>query len=170
MEVDDAIREALDAVASRFEGKVERVEDLRGEPLYVADRSVARAFLEGLKNDENTGCDYLVFITGQDNYLDEPRFEVVYCVRSLERNFDVRVKVPVPGEEPGVDSLCDLYPAANWHEREVWDMFGVRFQGHPNLERILMWEGFEGHPLRKDYPLLGNTPGTPGYIGKGGKL
>jgi NADH-quinone oxidoreductase subunit C len=170
MEVDATIREALDAIASGFEGQVEAVEDLRGEPLYVADRGVAHDFIERLKTDEKTGCDSLVFITGQDNYLDEPRFEVVYCVRSLERNFDVRVKVPVPGEEPEVASLCDLFPGANWLEREVWDMFGIRFKGHPNLERILMWEGFEGHPLRKDYPLLGNTPGTPGYIGKGGKL
>jgi NADH-quinone oxidoreductase subunit C len=170
MEVDHDIREALDAIASEFEGKVEAAGDLRGEPLYLADRSVAHDLIERFKSDERTGCNCLVFITGQDNYLDEPRFEVVYCVRSLERNFDVRIKVPVPGEEPEVASLCDLFPSANWLEREVWDMFGVRFAGHPNLERILMWEGFEGHPLRKDYPLLGNTPGTPGYIGKGGKL
>jgi NADH:ubiquinone oxidoreductase subunit C len=93
---------------------------------------------------------------------------VVYNLRSLESNVDLRINVPVPGEDPEVDSIADLYPAANWMEREVWDMFGVRFRNHPNLERILMWEGFEGHPLRKDYPLLGNTPGTPGYLGKGG--
>ena len=70
----------------------------------------------------------------------------------MERNVDLRINVPVPGEKPELDTITDLYPAANWLEREVWDMFGVRFSGHPNLERILMWEGFEGHPLRKDYP------------------
>ena len=170
MELDATIREALDAMAAGFQGQVTPVEDLRGEPLLVADRAVAHDLIQRLKEDPGVRCDSLLFITAQDNYLDEPRFEVVYCVRSLERNFDVRIKVPVGGEEPEIDTITDLFLAANWLEREVWDMFGIRFKGHPNLERILMWDGFEGHPLRKDYPLLGNTPGTPGHIGKGDKL
>jgi len=169
MQVDDEVRAALQAVDAAFDGKVRAVEDLRGEPLYVAERGSVHEFLRSLRDDARLRCDYLTFLTAQDNYLEEPRFEVVYGVRSMRNNFDVRVKVPVPGENPEVDTVTDLWPAADWMEREVWDMFGVRFAGHPNLERILMWEGFEGFPLRKDYPLLGNTPGTPGYLGKGGK-
>jgi len=91
-------------------------------------------------------------------------------VRSLADNVDLRINVPIPGEAPSIPTISDLYPAANWLEREVYDMFGVTFPGHPRMERILMWEGFSGHALRKDYPLLGNTPKTPGYVGKGGKL
>jgi len=169
MPVNEETRAALQAVQDAFDGKVRAVEDLRGEALYVAEREVAHEFLRSLRDDARLRCEFLVYVTAQDNYLEEPRFDVVYGVRSMRNNFDVRVKVGVPGDAPEIDTATDLWPAADWMEREVWDMFGVRFRGHPNLERILMWEGFEGHPLRKDYPLLGNTPGTPGYIGKGGK-
>ncbi len=140
--------------------------DLRNELRFTAAASALHGFVAALRDKS---FEMLVYVTAVDNYLDEPRFEVVYGLRSLARNVDARIHVPVPGEEPSVPTVTDLYPAANWMEREVWDMFGVRFEGHPNLERILMWEGFQGHPLRKDYPLLGNTPGTPGHLGKGGK-
>jgi NADH-quinone oxidoreductase subunit C len=156
----------LEAAAAEFPG-VRRLDDLRGDDAFLVPPEALRGFVQRLK--EGLDFDFLVFVTAVDNYLDEPRFEVTWRLRSIARNADVRINVPVGGEAPEVDSLCDLYPAANWMERETWDMFGVRFRGHPNLGRILMWEGFEGHPLRKDYPLLGNTPGTPGYVGKGGK-
>jgi NADH-quinone oxidoreductase subunit C len=159
------LKALLDAAAAEVPG-VRRIEDLRGEDAFLAEPTALHPFVAKLKE---AGFDCLVLVTAMDNYLDEPRFEVTWRLRSLGRNADVRINVQVGGEDPEVQSLCDLYPAANWMEREAWDMFGVRFRGHPNLERILMWEGFEGHPLRKDYPLLGNTPGTPGYSGKGGK-
>jgi NADH-quinone oxidoreductase subunit C len=163
------VRELLERVAGEFGERVRAVPDLRGEPAFRAERDAARAFLRRLRDDEVLRFDFLPVVTAVDNYPGEPRFEVVYVVRSLAHNVDARVNVPVPSEDPEVDTVADLWPAANWMEREVWDMFGVRFRGHPDLTRILMWEGFEGHPLRKDYPLLGNSPGTPGYVGKGAK-
>jgi NADH-quinone oxidoreductase subunit C len=164
----DQIRTELERVVAEFQDSVTVVEDLRGDLALRAEREVIHGLVKALRDHPELKFDMLYFITGLDNYLDEPRFEVVYNLRSMERNVDVRINVPVPGTEPELDSITDLYPSADWLEREVWDMFGVRFTNHPNLERILMWEGFEGHPLRKDYPLLGNTPGTPGYLGKGG--
>jgi NADH-quinone oxidoreductase subunit C len=161
-------RAGLESVAGEFEGKVALVEDLRGDLALRAEREVIHDLVKALRDRPELKFDLLHFITGLDNYLDEPRFEVVYNLRSMANNVDVRINVPVPGREPELDSITDLFPSADWLEREVWDMFGVRFRNHPNLERILMWEGFEGHPLRKDYPLLGNSPGTPGYLGKGG--
>ena len=86
------------------------------------------------------------------------RFEVVYHFYSLTHNHRLRLKVPVPEADPVVASLTTLWPVANWFEREVWDMFGVRFTGHPNLTRILMYEPFEGYPLRKDYPVDKRQP------------
>ncbi|NDY41475.1 NADH-quinone oxidoreductase subunit C [Dissulfurirhabdus thermomarina] len=84
-----------------------------------------------------------------------PRFEVIYLLLSLKSNRRVRVKVRVPEDDPVVDSVTGLWKAADWPEREIFDMFGVRFAGHPNLKRLLMWEEFPAHPLRKDYPLEG---------------
>jgi len=159
----------LDGVVAEFPGRVTRLEDLRGDDAFSVERDALKEFVRRLKEDPDLRFDFLVVVTAVDNYLAEPRFEVTYRLRSLEKNVDLRINAPVPGEEPEIDTISDLYPAADWMEREVWDMFGIRFRGHPNLERILMWEGFEGHPLRKDYPLLGNTPGTPGHLGKGGK-
>ena len=87
-----------------------------------------------------------------------PRFEVVYHLYSTAKNHRLRIKAPVEYKEPAVPSAAGLWPAANWYEREVWDMFGIRFEGHPNLKRILMYEQFLGHPLRKDYPVNQRQP------------
>ncbi|MCM8811590.1 MAG: NADH-quinone oxidoreductase subunit C [Candidatus Omnitrophica bacterium] len=86
------------------------------------------------------------------------RFEVVYHFYSLETGHRLRLKVPVEEDSPQVDSLTPVWASADWFEREVWDMFGIRFKGHPNLKRILMYEEFQGHPLRKDYPVNRRQP------------
>jgi NADH-quinone oxidoreductase subunit C len=83
----------------------------------------------------------------------QPRFNVVYGLRALERNLILFLRVPLDGNFPLLDTLTPVYCNANWFERELWDMFGIRFEGHPDLRRILMPEDWEGHPLRKDYPL-----------------
>lgn len=82
-----------------------------------------------------------------------PRFHVIYQLYSLTRNLRLGLRVPVNGDQPSLPSITSVYPNANWHEREIWDMFGIRFEGHPDLRRILMPYDWEGHPLRKDYPL-----------------
>jgi NADH-quinone oxidoreductase subunit C len=83
----------------------------------------------------------------------DPRFHVVYQLRSLQHNSRLSLRAFVSGLQPSLPSLTSVYPNANWHEREVWDMFGIHFEGHPDLRRILMPADWEGHPLRKDYPL-----------------
>jgi NADH-quinone oxidoreductase subunit C len=83
----------------------------------------------------------------------DPRFHVVYHVHSLQHNLRLGLRVPVPAEAPSVPTIEGIYPSANWQEREVWDMFGIHFEGHSDLRRILMPADWEGHPLRKDYPL-----------------
>ena len=89
---------------------------------------------------------------------DEYRFEVVYHLYSSAHNHRLRLKVPLTAADPSVDSLTDLWHSANWFEREAWDLFGVTFTGHPNLKRLLMYEEFQGHPLRKDYPVRRRQP------------
>ena len=89
---------------------------------------------------------------------DQSRFTVVYHFFSTRHKHRLRMTLPVAESDPEVDSLASLWPAANWLEREVWDMFGIRFRGHPYLRRILMYESFEGHPLRKDYPVKKRQP------------
>jgi len=89
---------------------------------------------------------------------DQSRFAVVYHFYSMAHKHRLRLVVPVEEADAEVDSLTSLWPGANWLEREVWDMFGIGFRGHPDLKRILMYEGFEGHPLRKDYPVKKRQP------------
>jgi NADH-quinone oxidoreductase subunit C len=89
---------------------------------------------------------------------DTSRFAVVYHFYSMAHKHRLRLVVPVEEADAVVDSLCSLWPGANWLEREVWDMFGIVFRGHPDLKRILMYDGFEGHPLRKDYPVKKRQP------------
>jgi NADH-quinone oxidoreductase subunit C len=89
---------------------------------------------------------------------DECRFDVVYHFYSSGHQHRLRVRVPLTAADPSVPSLTGLWASANWYEREAWDMFGVTFTGHPNLRRLLMYEGFQGHPLRKDYPVDRRQP------------
>jgi len=95
-------------------------------------------------------------VTAVDRYPSEPRFEVVYHLHSIEHNSRVRLKCRVRGEDPVIDSVTGVWRSADWYEREVFDLFGIRFLGHPDLRRILMPDDWEGYPLRKDYPVTGS--------------
>jgi NADH-quinone oxidoreductase subunit C len=105
-----------------------------------------------LRDDPELEFEMLSDATCVDLLGQEPRFELVYHFYSVARNRRVRIKARVPESAPEIESLAELYPSANWMEREVWDLYGVRFRGHPDLRRILLYDEFEGHPLRKDYP------------------
>jgi NADH-quinone oxidoreductase subunit C len=94
-------------------------------------------------------------VTAVDRYPIEPRFEVVYHLHSLSRNERLRLKVRVGGDKPAVDSVTSVWRGANWYEREVFDLFGIYINNHPDLRRIMMPDHWEGHPLRKDYPITG---------------
>jgi NADH-quinone oxidoreductase subunit C len=111
-----------------------------------------------LKNDPELQFNVLMDVTAVDYPERESRFEAVYLFYSLSRHARLRVKLPVAEQNPEVDSLTPYWKSANWYEREVWDMFGIRFRGHPNLKRILLYEEFVGHPLRKDYPIKKRQP------------
>ena len=91
-----------------------------------------------------------------DRYPAEPRFEVFYLLHSLKRNQRLRLKVAVEGANPEVDSVTPVWSGADWYEREAWDLFGVRFRGHPDLKRLMLPDDWEGHPLRKDFPVDGH--------------
>jgi NADH-quinone oxidoreductase subunit C len=113
-----------------------------------------------LKKEPELDYNYLMDLTAVDclHLGKAHRFEVVYHFFSLSKKHRVRIKVPLSAKNPEVDSISSLWAGADWYEREVWDMFGVRFRNHPNLKRILMYEEFEGHPLRKDYPIRKRQP------------
>jgi NADH-quinone oxidoreductase subunit C len=94
-------------------------------------------------------------VTAVDRFPAEPRFEVVYHLHSIDSNTRVRLKARVSGEDPSIESVTSIWRSANWYEREVFDLFGIRFLNHPDLRRIMMPDDWEGHPLRKDYPVTG---------------
>ena len=94
-------------------------------------------------------------VTAVDRYPSEPRFEVVYHLHSIERNERLRLKCRLGGDNPVIETVTSVWRAANWYEREVFDLFGIQFTGHPDLRRIMMPDDWEGHPLRKDYPVTG---------------
>jgi NADH-quinone oxidoreductase subunit C len=108
-----------------------------------------------LRDDPSCPFNFLADVTCVDWYPSEPRLEVVYHLLSIPRKERVRLKVRLESGNPTVESVTSVWPAANFFEREVYDLFGVRFNGHPYLRRILMPEDWEGHPLRKDYPVEG---------------
>ena len=105
-----------------------------------------------LRDDADCAFDMLTDLTAVDYLGEQQRFEVVYHLYSVAKNRRLRIKARVPESLCAIDSLCELWPSANWMEREVWDLYGIRFKGHPDLRRILLYDEFQGHPLRKDYP------------------
>jgi NADH-quinone oxidoreductase subunit C len=108
------------------------------------------------------GFDYLVDITSIDNYGEDPRWTVVYHLRSLASGDEVRISTPVTEEKSELPSVLGVWRTVNWHEREIYDMMGIRFANHPDLRRILMWDGYPYFPLRKDFPLAGKPTELPG--------
>jgi NADH-quinone oxidoreductase subunit C len=107
---------------------------------------------------DELGYNFLVDLAGVDYLPRKPRFEIVYQFMNLTTKTRIRVKVQTNDAHPEVASLTPLWPIANWLEREVWDLMGIKFHGHPDLRRILLYEEFQGHPLRKDYPKTGRQP------------
>jgi NADH-quinone oxidoreductase subunit C len=127
----------------------------RDEMSIFVERSCIRDACVLLRDDADCPFNFLADITGVDWFPSEPRFEVVYHLLSITKKERVRLKVRLEGSSPALDSVTQVWPAANYFEREVFDLFGVRFAGHPYLRRLLMPEDWEGHPLRKDYPVEG---------------
>jgi NADH-quinone oxidoreductase subunit C len=149
----------------QFPGKVGQVKEFRDEVSVDIDRDIIRAAAVYLKS---IGFNFIADISGVDYFGEEPRFEVVYEFVALEGHRDqehVRVKVKVSEDDLTVDSITPIYQGADWHERETYDMFGIKFNGHPDLRRILMWDGYPYFPLRKDFPLEGLPTDLPGEEG-----
>ena len=156
---------ALDRIAERLpQALAERTVDRSGAPWGVVRADALVPVAQLVKSDPELAFKLFVSVDAVDRlHLPEntPRFEVVYFAYSVKRNEHLRLKVRVGEERPEVPSLVPVYQGANWWERFVWDFYGIRFLGHPDLRRILMYEEFKGHPLRKDYPLRGRQPLIP---------
>jgi len=150
--------EVEEAVAQSVAGSDPVREDSFGGPLLVVSAAKIVDVLRFLRDDPAHRYEMLIDLTAIDRRVDLGVFEIVYVLRSLEHNTRLTVKVRSDGGDPVVPSATGLWACANWAEREVWDLFGVRFDGHPDLRRILMYEEFEGHPLRKDYPVDRRQP------------
>ncbi len=151
--------ELLSSLGKLFGAKVRERIEFRGETSFVIDRGDLWEVAQFCK--EELSFDYLLDISSVDNFGTEPRFEVVYELYSLTLAVHLRLKVRVPEDDPTVDTVSNLWPTADWHEREIWDMMGLRFNQHPDLRRILMWEGYPYFPLRKEFPLEGLPSDMP---------
>jgi NADH-quinone oxidoreductase subunit C len=127
----------------------------RNELTIYVERAFIREACTFLRDDPDSKFNFLSDVTCVDLYPEDPRFEVVYHLLSHARKDRVRLKVRLAGDDPSLESITAVWPAANYFEREIFDLFGVRFLGHPNLRRMLMPDDWEGHPLRKDYPVEG---------------
>ncbi len=144
---------------SAFPGKLIVLPEFRGETTWQADPAVFKELMRQLKNED--GFDYLIDVTTVDNYGGEPRFAAVYELYSYGHGLHLRVKTWTDEETATVPTVSDIWATANWHEREAYDMMGVKFDGHPDLRRILMWEGYPYFPLRKEFPLEGKPTEMP---------
>ena len=152
--------EQANKLKARFGDLISEPSEFRGEiTLHLADAELIAEVCEFAKKD--LGFDYLVDISSLDNYGEDPRWTVVYHLRSLTNGCEVRLKTSVSEEKPELPTSIGVWRTANWHEREIYDMMGIRFRGHPDLRRILMWEGYPYFPLRKDFPLAGKPTTLP---------
>ena len=150
-------------------GDIEKLREMAGEHLLSCvefrGETTVEVALEALHGvmahcRDELGLGMLLDISSIDHFGEDPRFEMVYELAAVDDSKHLRVKAKV-GEDEEVPSCSDLWPAADWHEREVFDMMGIVFSGHPDLKRILMWEGYPFHPLRKDFPLAGKPTEMP---------
>src|ERR1043166_5600820 len=145
--------ELLNSLGQTFGEKLQHKTEFRGETTYTIAASDVHEIAKFFRDD--LSFDYLLDSTSIDNFGQEPRFEIVYHLYSMPHAAHLRLKVNVPEEIDALDTVSDIWPTANWHEREIYDMMGIKFNGHPDLRRILMWDGYPFFPLRKDFPLAG---------------
>lgn len=149
----------IDQLRERFGAAIGESSEFRGDHSVVVSPEQLLDVMLWLKR--SAPFEMLSDLSGVDHLGEEPRFEVAYVLYSLTHNFRLRVKVWLSEENPELPSVVPAWSGADWHEREAYDMFGIRFSGHPNLTRILMWPGYPYHPLRKDFPLAGLPADLP---------
>jgi NADH-quinone oxidoreductase subunit C len=151
--------ELLDTFSKAFAEKLSQKTEFRGETSFTISPADLREVANFCRTE--LSFDYLLDITSIDNFGEEPRFELIYHLYSMRHGVHLRLKLKVPEEISPVDTVSDIWPTANWHEREAYDMMGIKFKGHPDLRRILMWDGYPFFPLRKDFPLQGLPSDMP---------
>jgi len=148
-------------IKAQFGALIAEPTEFRGEiSLTLADPEQIAAVCSFAK--KSLGFDFLVDISSVDNYGNDPRWTVVYHLRGMASGQELRLRTDVSEEKSELPSVLPVWRTANWHEREIYDMMGIRFSGHPDLRRILMWEGYPYFPLRKDFPLAGKSSDLPG--------
>lgn len=152
-------QQLLESLGQLLGEKIQEKKEFRGETTYDIRRSDLQEVARVCKEDFS--FDYLLDISSVDNFGSDPRFEIVYELYSMKVAVHLRLKVQVSEDDATVATVSHIWPTANWHEREVYDMMGLRFNGHPDLRRILMWEGYPYFPLRKEFPLEGLPSDMP---------
>ncbi|HEX5400457.1 MAG TPA: NADH-quinone oxidoreductase subunit C [Verrucomicrobiae bacterium] len=153
--------EAANKLKARFGDLISEPSEFHGEiTLHIADAEKIAEVCLYAKNDLD--FNYLVDVSSLDNYGADPRWTMVYHLRGLRHGAEVRLHASVSEEKSELPSVVGVWKTANWHEREIYDMMGIRFSAHPDLRRILMWEGYPYFPLRKDFPLAGKPTELPG--------
>jgi NADH-quinone oxidoreductase subunit C len=145
---------------AKFGDLISEPAEFRGEvTLKIADAEKIAEVCEFAKT--KLGFIYLVDISSIDNYGEDPRWTLVYHLRAIVNGAEIRLKTDVSEEKSELPTVLGVWATANWHEREIYDMMGIRFSSHPDLRRILMWEGYPYFPLRKDFPLAGKPTNVP---------
>jgi NADH-quinone oxidoreductase subunit C len=152
-------QDLLASLGQLLGGKLQEKIEFRGESTFVIFPADLREVAKFCKDE--LSFDYLIDISSVDNFGDEPRFEIVYELYSMTLAIHLRLKLRVSEDEGEVATVSDIWPTANWHEREIFDMMGLRFADHPDLRRILMWDGYPYFPLRKEFPLEGLPSDMP---------
>jgi NADH-quinone oxidoreductase subunit C len=157
----------LDTLVGHFKnGEIEQTGSQHGNEWARVRRDAWLQVATFLRDDPATAMNMISDLTCVDRFGHEPRFDVVMHLYSVDKKHRVRLYGGVPEEEPTIESVVSLWPGANWFEREAFDLYGVRFKGHPDLRRILMYPEFVGHPLRKDYPKEKRQPLVRRQMGK----
>jgi NADH-quinone oxidoreductase subunit C len=154
------LEKVVEKIKTKLPEAVRGTETFRGEGTLLIKIEEILPVCRVLRDE--LSFDYLVDLCGVDFYPREPRFEVVYLLGSMGTRDRLRLKVSVAGEKPRLRSVVSVWKGADWMEREAYDMYGITFEGHPDLRRILLTPDWEGFPLRKDYPLRGNNSGQRG--------
>jgi NADH-quinone oxidoreductase subunit C len=148
------IQSPVEKLKEKFGASIRGAKTFRGEVTATVSREKIHEICKFLYSDPDLQFQFLTDLCGIDFFPETPRFEVVYLLYSMKLNARLRLKARV-AEGESISTVESIWKAANWLEREAFDLFGIPFENHPDLRRILLWDGYEGHPLRKDYPVEG---------------